>query len=172
MRRMSSVRPVGGALLLTVILLAVLTILGVGAVVSSSRERENAFAKSKYDRVVACARAAQAKIWAEIAMFGPGYLTGTRGVTEVALADGTKLAAPSHYDTVATADGAGGAAIIKTVTLGVPEGAGGPQLPKAANLSNSGGATVPIGSVNRVVARCTDASGRVYEVELAVRFAL
>jgi hypothetical protein len=170
MRRILRARPVGGALLLAIILLAVMTIIGVGAVVASSRERENAFAKSKYDRVVACARAAQAKIWAEIAMFGPGYLTGTRGVTSVSLADGTALAAPSHYDTVATQNGVG-AAEIRSVTLTVPDGAGGPQLPKAANLSNSGGATVPIGSVNRIVARCTDSSGRAYEVELAVRFA-
>jgi len=60
---------------------------------------------------------------------------------------------------------------IKSVTLVVPDGAGGAQLPKAANLSNSGGATVPIGTVNRVVAVCTDTAGRSYEVELAVRFA-
>jgi hypothetical protein len=170
MRRLARSRQHGGALLLTVILLAVLTILGVGAVVASSRERESAFAKSKYDRVVACARAAQAKIWAEIAMFGPGYLTGTRGVTEIRLPDGTLLAAPAHYGTAATASGTG-AELVQNVTLIVPEGAGGPQLPKAANLSNSGGATVPIGTVNRVVARCTDPFGRPYEVELAVRFA-
>lgn len=170
MRRFARSGQAGGALLLTVILVAVLTILGVGAIVASSRERESAFAKSKYDRLVACARAAQAKIWAEIAMYGPGYLTGTQGVTEVSLADGTKLAAPSHYDTAATADGTG-APEIRSVTLVVPEGAGGPQLPKAANLSNSGGATVPIGTVNRVVARCTDPAGRQYEVELAIRFA-
>jgi len=165
MPRNQQTRQTGGALLLTVILIAVLTILGVGAIAASSRERENAFAKSKYDRVVACARAAQAKIWAEIAVFGPGYLTSTRGITEVTLPDGTRLAAPAHYDTAANVE-------VQKVTLVVPEGAGGQQMPKAANLSNSGGATVPIGTVNRVVARCIDAFGRPYEVELAVRFAL
>ena len=164
MRLQARRRATGGALLLTLILIAVLTLLGVGAVVAASRERENAFVKSKYDRVVACARAAQAKIWAEIAMYGPGYLTGSMAVTEVTLPDGTKLAAPGHYDTVPGAE-------IQSVTLVVPEGAGGPQLPKAANLANSGGATVPIGTVNRVVARCTDPFGRPSEVELAVRFA-
>jgi hypothetical protein len=164
MRRRRNRGSRGGALLLTLIILVVMTVLGVGAVVTSSRERENAYAKSKYDRVIACARAAQAKIWAEIAIYGPGYLTGTRGVTEVTLADGTRLAAPAHYDTAIGAE-------IQRVTLVVPEGAGGPQLPKAANLTNSGGATVPIGTVNRVVARCVDPAGRPYEVELAVRFA-
>ena len=164
MRRLARYRPTGGALLLTLILVAVLTVLGVGAVVAASTERENAFAKSKYDRLVACARAAQAKIWSEIAIYGPGYLTGTQGVTTVSLADGTVLSAPSHYDTLVGAQ-------IQSVTLVVPDGAGGAQLPKAANLSNSGGATVPIGTVNRVVAVCTDTAGRSYEVELAVRFA-
>ncbi|MBS1109304.1 MAG: hypothetical protein H6Q88_1296, partial [Anaeromyxobacteraceae bacterium] len=109
---------------------------------------------------------AQAKIWAEIAIYGPGYLTGTQRVLEVKLPDKTVLAAPSHYDTATD-----GSVQIKEVTLSVPDGAGGVQLPKAANLSNTGGATVSVPQATRLVARCTDSAGRPYEVELAIRFA-
>ena len=166
MRRFLRSRPSGSTLLLSMILLTVVTLVGVAVINAASRDRENAYSKSKYDRVVACARAAQAKIWAEVAMYGPGYLTGTQGVSAITLADGTALAAPSHYDTATD-----GSVQVKDVTLSVPDGAGGVQLPKAANLSNTGGATVSVPQATRLVARCTDAAGRPYEVELAIRFA-
>ncbi len=159
-------RQSGSTLLLSMILLVIVTILGVAVINATSRDRESAFSKSKYDRVVACARAAQAKIWAEIAVYGPGYLTGTQGVSAISLADGTTIAAPSHYDTPTDLS-----VQIRNVTQSIPDGAGGAQLPRATNLSNSGGATVAVPQATRLVAVCTDRFGRSFEVELAVRFA-
>jgi type II secretory pathway pseudopilin PulG len=148
------------------ILLVVLTVVGVAAVSASTRERSAAGAKSRHDRLLACARAAQAKIWAEIAMQGPGYLTGTSPVTAISLPDGTQLAAPSHYDTLVD-----GSIQAGKVTLVIGDGANGGQLPPTANLSNQGAVANPVGQVNRVTARCIDSFGRPFEVELAVRFA-
>lgn len=159
-------RPRGSVLIVAMLLLLVLTVVGVAAVSASSKERIAAGAKSRHDRLLACARAAQAKIWAEVAMQGPGYLTGTSPITAVTLPDGTQIAAPSHYDTVVD-----GSAEARSVTLVVSGGASGAQLPATANLSNQGGISAPIGQVNRVTARCIDSFGRPFEVELAVRFA-
>lgn len=166
MRTHGDKRSGGSVLLLAIILLLILTVLGVGVVRMSSKERTGALTKSKYDRLVACAHAAQAKIWAEVAMYGPGYLTGTQAVTAITLPDGSSLAAPAHYDTPVD-----GSVAVKDVTLVIADGASGSSLPAASDRSNAGGATVPTGQANRVVARCTDAFGRTFEVELGVRFA-
>lgn len=167
MRTALSRRGAGYVLLVAVILLAVLTALGVAAVRVSGRDREGAGNKSKYDRLTACARAAQAKIWAEVASYGTGYLVGSQPVTAITLPDGTQLAAPAHYDTATD-----GTALVKDVTLTISDGAGGAQLPAVQEMGNSGGSTIGSNQVIRVVARCRDARDRTFEVELGVRFAL
>lgn len=159
-------RTSGYVLLVAVILLAILTGLGVAAVRVSGRDREGAGNKSKYDRLVACARAAQAKIWSEIANYGAGYLVSSNPVTAITF-DGTQVAAPAHYDTATD-----GTVAVKNVTLTIANGAGGVQLPAVQEMGNSGGSIIGSNQVLRVVARCTDAGNRVFEVELGVRFAL
>lgn len=170
MRTRQSPPAAGYVLLLAMILLAVLTVLGVAAVSVASRERENAANKSKYDRVVGCARAAQAQIFAEVAAYGTGYLTGTQGVRSITLVgegtERTELAAPAHYGTAVD-----GTVAVNSLVLAMPAGAGGAQLAVASDRTNSGGATLPPGQPLRVVARCTDAFNRQFEVELAIRFA-
>lgn len=159
-------RPRGSVLVIAMLLLLVLTVVGVAAVSASSKERTAAGAKSRHDRLLACARAAQAKIWAEVAMQGPGFLTGSSPVTAVTLPDGTQITAPAHYDTKED-----GSVEVKAVTLTMKDAASGAKLPAAANLSNQGELTAPPGNVTRVTARCRDAFGHPFEVELAVRFA-
>jgi type IV pilus assembly PilX-like protein len=156
----------GSVLIVAMLLLLVLTILGVAAVSASTKERLASGVKSRHDRLLACARAAQAKIWAEVAMQGPGYLTGASPVTAITLPDGTQLTAPAHYDTQAD-----GSVEARTVTLVVRDGASGARLPASANMSNQGEIAAPPGNVTRVTARCVDTFGRPFEVELAVRFA-
>ena len=156
----------GYVLLLAVVLLAVLTALGIAAVRVSARDREGAGNKSRYDRLVACARAAQAKIWAEVASYGTGYLVGSQPVTAIVF-DGTELAAPAHYDTATD-----GSVLVKDVTLAIAGGAGGAQLPVVQEMGNSGGSLIGSNQVIRVVARCRDFGNRTFEIELGVRFAL
>jgi hypothetical protein len=157
----------GYILLLAMVLLAILTALGVAAVRVSASDREGAGNKSRYDRLVACARAAQAKIWAEVAAYGTGYLVGSAPVTAILLPDGTQLAAPAHYDTATD-----GTVVVKDVTIAIAGGAGGAQLPVVQEMGNSGGSTIGSNQVLRVVARCRDSGNRTYEIELGVRFAL
>src|SRR6266498_1794844 len=60
----------GAALPLAMILLGVLTVVGVAAVSLSTQERANAAAYSKMDAIYACANAATAKLWSELAIYG------------------------------------------------------------------------------------------------------
>ena len=66
--------PPGSVLVIAMILLAVLSIIGAAAVSLSSQERVNATAQTRVDFLNACANAAQAKIWAEMAQYGLSYL--------------------------------------------------------------------------------------------------
>jgi hypothetical protein len=167
MRTSQPRRGAGFVLLLAVVLLAILTALGVAAVRVAARDRESAGNKSRFDRGIACARAAQAKIWSEVAAFGTGYLVGSQPVTAITLPDGTQLAAPAHWDTATD-----GSVSIQSVTLAIAGGAGGAQLPAVQEMSNSGGSTIGSDQVLRVVARCRDSANRTFEIELGVRFAL
>jgi Tfp pilus assembly protein PilV len=157
----------GNTLLISMILLGVLSVIGVAAVSLSARERQNASAQRRYQMLVECANAAQAKIWAELARYGPGYLTSANPVTEVVMPDGTRIASPAHYDF----DG-GSAPMVKDVVFTVQEGAGGGPTGERdctnQACSMTGGAATPYG----VVAHCVDAGGREYEVELAFRLGL
>jgi hypothetical protein len=162
----------GSVLLLAVILLMIITVLGIGVLTMSTKERAGALTKSRYDRLVACAHAAQAKIWADVAIYGTGYLAGPTGVTAITLPDGSALAAPAHYDTAVD-----GSVAIKDVALSIPGGAGGGSgtvdRTNRGPVMFGGGAGGSIGGAPlRMVARCTDAFGRTFEVELGVRFAL
>ena len=87
----------GASLIFTVVLLAVLSIVGVAAVTLSSQERINAATQLSYQSLVECANAAQAKFWADLSAYGPGYLNPSPvlTVTEVRFPDGRTLDAES-----------------------------------------------------------------------------
>jgi Tfp pilus assembly protein PilX len=163
-------RPRGSVLVLAVVLLAILAVIGVAAVSLSSQDRINAFATTRADALAACARAAQAQVWGELARYGPGYF-GSENPLEapLELADGTRVNAPSHYD-AASASALQVKDVVATYDGGVSDGA----VAVAADLTNR---SVPLdqltsGKAYRIAARCIDHAGRELEVEFSMRFAL
>ena len=159
----------GSALLLAMVLLGVLTVIGAAAVMLASQERTNAAAKSRLDGLVACANAAQAKIWAEAAQAGLGYLHSGWAVTPMNLPDGAKALAPAHFGQTTGTPPTVSEVTFRTELRGPVEGDVG-----LGSLTNKmsmlgGGAS---GRTYALTALCRDAQGREYEVELAVKFAL
>ncbi len=154
----------GSTLLLSVILIAVLTALGVAAVSLASRERENASSQAKYQKLIECASAAQSMIWAQLAKHGTNYLGSSLPIGQVNLPDGTKLAAPIHYGQDA---GSATASVAYTIQNG-----GGGQGQTDVDCSNRLCGQANSGNPVLIVARCTDPVGREFEVEMSFAFAL
>jgi hypothetical protein len=153
----------GSTLLLVIILLGVLAAIGAAAVTLSSRERINASAKSRRDLSAACAQAAQVKLWAELAKYGPRWLGSDTLVTEFTLPDGTRLG-PLHYDQTA------GAVVAKDVVVGLASEFGDESV---VDLTNRSTALIGAGKAYRCVARCVVPGGlgpdRQLEVEFQIR---
>jgi hypothetical protein len=135
----------------------------------SSEERRNASSKARRDALEACARAAQAQVWAEVARYGPGYLTSSANLdAPIDLVGYGQLAAPAHYDSTTSmrvdqvvskivgASSDGTPAAVMDLTNG-----------EAMKDNLTGG-----GRVYRMAARCTDTHGNSFEVEFSMRFAL
>lgn len=165
-------RPNGSALLLAILLLLVLSIIGAVAVSVASQERVNASAQARVEFLTACANAAQAKIWAEMAQFGLGYLGSTVTITPETLPDGTKIMAPAHY---ADFDPDATARLVKDVVLKHENSGGGTGASGSGeerDCTNGACGLVPLGSTYSMTAVCQDAAGRKYELELGIKFAL
>jgi len=159
----------GSTLVIAMILLAVLSVIGVSAVLLSSQERANAAAKGRLDALGTCARAAQAQIWAEIAKYGPSYFGSTNLVPgPIQLPGGVTLQAPSHYGQATSG------VAVNSVVLALDKAVSDGTLAEDADLTNRSTALDRLGSgrAYRAVARCTDAKGRQMEVEFTTRFAL
>ncbi len=156
----------GASLIVAMVLLAVLSVVGVAAVVLSGQERINAGAQFGYQALVECANAAQAKFWADLQVRGLGYLSpataSTIAVTSIRLPDGRTLDAPAHYGSTGTFYASHG---IGTGSAGTPSAQGGDI--DITNLIVGGR---PPGQPTWVTARCTDSAGREHEVEFAFRF--
>jgi Tfp pilus assembly protein PilX len=164
-------RPRGSVLLLAVVLLAILAVIGVAAVSLASQDKINAYSKSRVDALAACARAAQAQVWGELARYGPGYFASENPLeAPIELADGTKVNAPAHYDADPATNPVKVKELVTTFDNGVSDG----SQAVTADLTNR---AVPLdqlnsGKAHRVVARCIDPNGRELEVEFSMRFAL
>jgi hypothetical protein len=159
----------GSALLLAMLLIAVLTVIGTAAVALSSQERQNAAAKTRLDFLTACANAAQAKIWAEMAQYGLGYLGSSVQVTARALGDNTKIAAPAHYDDF---DATATAKLVKNVVFKVESSGTTQNSLNERDCTNGACGMTPLGQTYGLTALCIDRSDREFEIELAVKFAL
>lgn len=158
----------GSTLVIALIMLAVLSVIGGAAVLLSSQERQNAAAKTRVDALAACAQAARAKIWAEIARYGPRYLSSENLLTSPLEITGIgKLAAPAHYGSTTTLK-------VKQVVLAVEKAVSDGAPMPVVDLTNRTASpdALTSGRAYRVVARCTDARDRELEVEFAMRFAL
>lgn len=167
MRRAHPTRMRGAALPLALILLAVLTAIAVAAVSLSGQERVNAASYSRIDFVNECATAAQAKLWAELANQGTGYLGEQVAITSVRLPDGSTITAPAHYDSVA------GTTRVKDVVVAVESSAGkGAAIMEERDMTNTRGRRGLGQGTHRVVARCKDTHDRALEIELSLKFNL
>jgi hypothetical protein len=157
----------GSTMILVVILLGVLAAIGGAAVTLSSRDRINAGAKTRRDALAACAQAAQVKVWAELARYGPRWMGSDTPVTELVLADGTRLG-PLHY----TPPGGDPPGIVaKDVVVGLSAEFGDEAV---VDLSNRSTSLLSAGKAYRCVARCTIPGGmfapdRQLEVEFQIR---
>jgi hypothetical protein len=154
----------GSTLLLVVILVGVLAAIGAAAVSLASRDRINASAKSRRDLVSACASAAQVKLWAEVAKYGPRWLGSSTMITEFTLPDGTRLG-PLHYGQDA------GSVVVTDVVLALSTEFGDESV---VDLTNRSSALIGNGKAYRCVARCTVpgrflAPDRQVEVEFQIR---
>jgi hypothetical protein len=147
-----------------VILVAVLAAIGGAAVLLSSRDRINANAKTRRDVISACASAAQAKLWADLAKFGPNLFGSTNPIAELTLADGTRLGTLHYGQTAATIN-------MSNVAVLLANDFGDGQV---TDLTNRASGLLPNSRAYRVVARCTVPGGmfqadRQVEVELRLR---
>jgi hypothetical protein len=159
--------PRGSALILAMILLGVLAIVGAASVMLSAQERMNAGATTRVEFLNACANAAQAKIWAEMAQYGLSYLGSTVRVSAMALPDGTTVLAPAHYGQLSEST----QPLVKDVSFSVKSSTGESAM-NERDCTNGACGLVPLGQTWGVTALCVDLAGREYEVELAVKFAL
>jgi hypothetical protein len=154
----------GSILIFAVILVGVLAAIGGAAVLLSSRDRINAGAKTRRDVVSACASAAQAKLWAELAKYGPNLFGSTTPVAELTLADGTRLGT-LHYDQTAGIP-------MSDVAVLLANDFGDGEI---TDLTNKASGLLANARVFRVVARCTVpgsgffARDRQVEVEFRLR---
>ncbi|ABS24886.1 PilX N-terminal domain-containing pilus assembly protein [Anaeromyxobacter sp. Fw109-5] len=158
----------GSTLVIALILLAVLSVIGGAAVLLSSQERRNAAAKSRVDALAACAQAARAKIWAEIARYGPRYLSSANQLTAPLDITGVgTLQAPAHYGSTTSMT-------VNQVVLAVDKAVSDGAPMPVVDLTNRSASpdALTSGRAYRAVARCTDARNRELEVEFAMRFAL
>jgi Tfp pilus assembly protein PilX len=166
----------GSMLVVAMILLAVLSVLGVSAVLLSSEERRNASSKARRDALEACARGAQAQVWAEVARYGPTYLkSGTFVAAPDTLPGGMSVRAPAHYsDATINATPDGGDIRVDSVVVQFDQGVSDGSVATASDLTNRAVAIDQLGSgkAYRVVARCRDGKARELEVEFSMRFTL
>jgi hypothetical protein len=135
----------GSTLLLVMILLGVLAAIGAAAVTMASRDRINASAKTRRDMIVACAQAAQAKVWAEVARYGPRWFGSDASAVEFSLADGTRLG-PLHYDQ-------NPGVLVKNVMPVISKSCGTDGF--AQDLTNTTNGLMPTCNTVSALARCT-----------------
>jgi hypothetical protein len=159
--------PRGSTLLLTVILLVVLTVMGVAAIRLGTQERTNAAAKGRRDALVACAYAARIELFNQLNVRGSGYLDSNELPTEIVLADGTELSAPSAR----TGSDKDGLTVTELIVKHEFNTAAAAKMMDFTNkMVDAQYAGSGIGKA--IVARCRDAKGRELYVEFTTKFAL
>jgi hypothetical protein len=159
------VHPRGATLLLVMILLTVFLLLGAAALKLSQHESLTVSRTVNHQVLLACADAAEKKLWAEYALYN-GTVPAVRP-TVVPGSDGLRLSI-AHYDADPTA--------VTDVTFDERSFR---ELDRNALSGNVGEMdqsntfrTEFGGRPFLVVAHCTDARDRQHEVELLVRFGL
>ncbi|ATB35657.1 hypothetical protein CYFUS_001071 [Cystobacter fuscus] len=161
--------PRGNALMLTVIAMAVLLLLVVGAIQFSNYNREASAEKLRGDRVGACADAARRHLLSRLKLF---RATNELQILDTKLIDDPDPSARTrimtgHYNDTA-------ADIAQATVVGVDPvfmGASGRQAREIANTVPASGGFMG-GQYYRVVVKCKETSGRESEVEFLFRYGL
>jgi hypothetical protein len=162
----------GSALIVTMIILAVLTMVGMSSLQLAQADSVTVNRQLTYRTLVACAEAAEKKLWAEYAVQGGSLQQVTPLIvpgTQVTPGGKGTVLSIGHYD----ADQAGPTVPVQFNELSfkaLPAAAmsGGIQELDQSNTFRSS----LLGQPYLVVAHCRDARDRQYEVELVVRFGL
>jgi hypothetical protein len=160
--------PRGNALMLTVIAMAVLLLLVMGAIQFSNHNREASSEKLRGDRVGACADAARRHLLSRLRLF---RATNELQILDTKLIDDPDPSARTrmmtgHYND-ALSD------IAEATVVGVDPvfmGASGRQVREIANTLPTSGFMG--GQYYRVVVKCKETSGRESEVEFLFRYGL
>ena len=161
----------GSSLIMVTIILLVMALMAASALILTAQEAGTVSKKIDYDVLVACAQAAQQKLWGEYALYGSGITTVKPTVIPGTEDPSTKQNARfsiGHYDSDPTD--------ITDVTFNDESWR---PLP-ATVVSGSLGEMDQSNTFRRgfggqpylVFAHCRDNRGRQYEVELMVRFGL
>jgi hypothetical protein len=161
---MSTPRARGSSLLVTLIALAVLTIVAVGAIAFTGQNREASAVMARGERSNACADAARKYLLSKLRLTGVSVasLTLDTQLPDDPVASRRSRLTTSHYDIAAGVD-----------TIGVAA-AGSVSFSRnqTRDVANVIASSTLGGTPYRVVVKCRDSSGREEEVELAIRYGL
>ena len=161
----------GSALIVTMIILAVLTLVGMSSLQLAQADAVSVNRQLTYRTLVACAEAAEKKLWAEYAVQG-GSLQQVMPLivpgTQLPNGRGTTLSI-AHYDSDSLGPNVA-VSFNEDSFKALPASAmsGGIQELDQSNTFRSS----LLGQPYLVVAHCRDARDRQYEIELVVRFGL
>lgn len=157
----------GSALAITLIALTVLLLLVVGAITFTGRNQSAAVAKTRSDRVEACAETARRYLLSRLKVFGTGAVPVTSISLEQVLQDDQVVADSSVMRTAHLGDTASAptAAVLASSSFS----SGKDRVSDAANTLREGTAG---GSYYRVVVMCDEPGGRQAETEFVFRFGI
>lgn len=155
--------PRGSALLLAVIVLGTLALLAAAGLRLAQQESVTVNQRIHHQTLIACAQAAEKKLWAEVAVRGTG--SGVKVKPTVIPGANTRLSI-GHYDEDPS-DITEVALDDNFRPLEAAAASGGIEENDATNNMRMGGL---FGQPYLMVAHCTDVRGRQYEVELLVRW--
>ena len=164
----------GYTLIIVLVILAVLLILGAGALRLASREVESAASGTHSTTMLACARAARQMLQSQLRLNAnfPTSFSLTTGQANASDPSPSKLTVASGGDP----DAPPMATNVTNVQLVSPQncGRGSSGSGNFRNLSNQvlGRNGASAGSCRRIIARCEDNSGRVQEVEFTIHYGL
>lgn len=163
--------PRGNALITTLIAVAVLMILVVGAIQFTNSNREASAEKLRGDRVGACADAARRHLLARLKLLG-----SLNELTEfnVTLIDDPDAAARStmvakHYSSDTSTGTVNNPTVVSVSSVAM--GAANKQARDMSNITTGSNGTLG-GGYYRVVLKCKESSSRESEVEFLFRYGL
>jgi len=168
--------PRGSALLTSMIVILVITVIGVGMINFASQEVAGATASQRDQALVACADAARQMLLAQFHLIGfPASIQALNVPLGTQTGNGNTLAIGGHYDAdTTTATGLGNIYIAQVSAMA--DNSFGSGAATASDITNRISTTGSLGGrPYKVVVHCQDGSlygGRQLEVEFGIRYGL